>query len=179
VDYKKTDVVWISPLTDFSICEMDEVHWFINARIGYEYGVNVYISTQISRFPRQIVSFNVDYSIKTSNLQQMVDSVPQFAKYYTDGFVGYLAVDFLGIHKRNIHDKSDTYNVESINSDLRHHLSGLRRRSKCFFRKIENFIAALFVFINAYNKFGEAKMLYRLKRPNIGRELPFSVLDFL
>ena len=182
MDNKKTcgDLrVWISQFTDFSVSEMDELHWFMNARKGHEYGVNTYTMTQISRSPRQIVAFDVDNGIKNSALQRMVDSVPPFEKYFTDGYLGYLSVDFLGRHKRNVHNKNDTFTVEGINSDLRHYLSGLRRRSKIFFRKLETYLAVLWVFINAYNKFGEAKMLYRTRHPNLGRELPFSVLDYL
>lgn len=79
--------------------------------------------------------------------------------------------------------------VESINADIRHYISDLARKSRCFFRKIETLQAVLELFIDAYNKFGEAKLKYHVptkhKDPNNTKglhkyqDLPFSVLDFL
>ena len=83
---------------------------------------------------------------------------------------------------KNIFDKEDTHNVESINADLRHYIHGLHRRSRCFYRTLETFNAVLWLFVNAYNKFGEAKLKYRIRKnpdPNKRIEYPFSMLDFL
>jgi Fe2+ transport system protein B len=55
----------------------------------------------------------------------------------------------------------------------------LRRRSRCFFRKAETLIAVLNIFIDAYNKFGAAKMEYRQRHPDCGRDFHFSHLDFI
>lgn len=143
----------------------------------------------ISRIPRQIVAFNVDNSIKSKLIQQMVDSIPLAKKYFTDGGMIYLDVDFMGGHKQNIHNKKDTHIIEGTNSDLRHHISGLRRRSRCFFRSKETLKAVLTIFINAYNKFGEAKLKYQIpvvhkstyvtNKFHKFRYPPFSILDFL
>jgi hypothetical protein len=72
---------------------------------------------------------------------------------------------------------------------LRHYISGLARRSRYFFRKLETLQAVLEVFIDAYNKFGEAKLKYRVptkhkdqnntKGLHKYQDLPFSVLNFL
>jgi hypothetical protein len=88
-------------------------------------------------------------------------------------------VVYHGRHVRNCRDKSDTHNVESVNADLRHYIPILRRRSRCFPRKIETLKAVLEVFAEAYNAFGIAKMNFRQNRSPKSRELPFSVLDFL
>jgi IS1 family transposase len=143
----------------------------------------------ISREPRQIVAFAVEKDRKSWRIQGMVDSVPDARRYCTDGFNGYLDVVFPGKHIFNNWDKSDTYNVESINADLRCYLSGLVRRSRCFYRKIETLEAVLAVFINAYNKYGEAKLKYRKpvihkssypsSRLHEFRDTPFSIIDFL
>ena len=135
--------------------------------------------TMISRNPRQIVAFDVDISIKANLIQQMVNSIPPFEKYFSDGGTIYLDVDFFGGHKRNIHNKNDTYTVEGINADLRHYIAGLRRKSRCFFRKLETLKAVLYLFINAYNKFGEAKRVYRERRPNCGRDFGFNHLHYV
>ncbi len=165
--------MWISPLTDFKNFELDEVFWFINGRKRHEGGVNTFITTMISRFPRQIVAFDVDKSVKAKVIQKMVDSVSPAKNYFTDGGAAYLDVDFLGRHRRNTENKNDTHNIESTNADLRHYIAGLARRKRTFFRSRENLKAVLSVFIDAYNKFGEAKTKYTDRQP------PFSILSFL
>jgi len=145
--------------------------------------------TMISREPRQIVSFDVQYDKGSLRLQGVVDKAPYAKRYCTDGCVGYLDVVFPGEHIRNIRDKGDTHNVESVNADLRHYIAGLARRSRCFFGSLDTLRAVLEVFVDAYNRFGEAKMKYRVpvkhkssppaKHLHTFRDSPFSILDFL
>jgi len=171
--------VWISQATDFEAFELDEVFWFIRTRKAQEYGINTYVMTMISRKPRQIVGFAVEKTKAQDLIQGMINSTPAAQYYYTDGYPGYSEVAFPGYHIRNIRDKSDTHLVESINSDLRHYIPGLRRRSKIFYRTLETFYAVLFVFVEAYNRFGEAKLKYRTRHPSFKGDLPFSVFDYL
>lgn len=152
---------------------MDEVFWFTNTRKGQEKGINTYIMTMVSRFPRQIVGFAVDKSVNAKALQRIVDSTSSAKYYFTDGCSVYKDVDFLGRLKQNFENKSDTHNIESTNADLRHYIPTLKRKSRCFPRKRENLSAVLSVFVYAYNKFGEAKLRYTDKQP------PFSILNFL
>jgi len=77
----------------------------------------------------------------------------------------------------NAHDKSNTFTIEGVNSDLRHYIPILARRSRCFARNIETLRAVLEVVIEAYNRFGVAKM--KFSRNRTARGLPYSVLDFL
>ena len=133
----------------------------------------------LSREPRQIVAFDVDKSVNSVRIQEMVDNTLQAEKYYTDGGQSYLGVDFIGRHKRNICDKSDTHNIEGSNADIRHYIAGLRRRSRCFFRKEETLKAVLGIFSYAYNKFGSAKLHHRLSHPDCGRDFHFSHLDYI
>ena len=171
--------MWISPATKTDAFELDEVFWFIGRRKGYESGVNTFIMTMLSREPRQIVAFAVDNSVNAAAIQKMVDNVPQADNYFTDGGQSYLGVDFISRHCRNIHDKRDTHNIEGSNADLRHYIAGLRRRSRCFFRKVETLKAVLGIFVDAYNKFGAAKLEYRLRHPDCGRDFHFIHLDFI
>jgi len=163
------------------------VHWFTQKKAETETRENTYIMTMISREPRQVIGFAAAADKKSYRIQEFVDSAPEAMNYCTDG--GYLDVIFSGRHIRNVHTKKDTHNIESINADLRHHISGLARRSRCFFRSIETLQAVISVFVDAYNKYGEAKLKYR--RPVCHRSSttsshlhhfrvpPFSVLDFL
>ena len=165
------------------------MYWFTNKKSQSKTRENTYIMTMISREPRQIVSFNVQHDMKSFRLQGVVDNAPEAEVYCTDGGVGYLDVIFPGKHKRNIRDKSDTHIVEGVNADLRHYISVLARRSRCFYRSIETLQAVLEVFIDAYNRFGEAKLRYRIpvqhrdplnaKHLHKFRDTPFSILDFL
>ena len=84
-----------------------------------------------------------------------------------------------GRHIRNVRDKSNTFTVEGVNADLRHYIPLLARRSRCFPRKLETLYAVVAVFVDAYNKFGVAKMKFRQNRNPNARELLFSVLDYL
>ncbi len=171
--------MWISPQTKTDAFELDEIYWFIGKRKGFENGVNTYIMTMLSREPRQIVAYDVDNSANSTFIQQMVDNSPEAENYDTDGGRCYLGVDFLGRHRRNIRDKSDTHNIEGSNADIRHYIAGLRRRSRCFFRKVETLRAVLSIFFYAFNKIGAAKRDYRLRHPDCGRDFHFSHLDFL
>ena len=181
--------MWISPDTDFGTFELDEVYWYLRWKERTKTRENTYIMTMISREPRQIIGFAVDSSIKSRTLQSMVDSVPAAERYCTDGCPVYLDVIFGGKHIRNIDNKKDTHNIESTNADLRDYISGLARCSRCFYRKTETLVAVLAVFINAYNKFGHAKLKYRVpvihkspfpnKHLHKYRDTPFCLLDFL
>ena len=165
--------MWISSETDFSDFELDEIFHFINRRERTETKENTYIMTMTSRSPRQIVGFAVERMRSPEVIQQIVDSVSPAKTYHTDGYTIYRAIDFLGWHNQNNLNKNDTHNAESINSDLRHYIPGLRRRSKIFYRTLETFRAVLSVFIDAYNKFGE----YKLNRsPN---KVHRTIFDFL
>jgi IS1 family transposase len=150
---------------------------------------NVYLMTMISREPRQILGFQVARDKSAWRIQEIVDGAPEAKYYCTDGYLGYIDIVYPGHHIRNVHDKSDTHNVESINADLRHYIPVLRRRSRCFCRSIETLDAVISVFVEAYNKFGEAKLRCRVpvrhkspthrKHLHKFREVGFSVVDFL
>ena len=112
-------------------------------------------------------------------IQTLIDTAPPAEKYCTDGYFGYIDVVYPGKHVRNINNKNDTYTVEGVNADLRHYIPLLRRRSRCFPRRLETLQAVLQLFAEAYNAFGVAKMNFRQSRDPKSRELPFSLLDFL
>jgi hypothetical protein len=145
--------------------------------------------TMINPEPRQIMGFEVAMDKGAAHIQGIVDRAPWAKEYATDGYFGYCDVVFPGAHVRNVHNKSDTHNVESINADLRHYIPVLRRRSRCFCRKLETLQTVIEVFVDAYNQFGAAKLKRRVpvehQSPNHAkhlhkfRELGFSLLDFL
>ena len=153
--------VWISPKTETSSYQLDELWHFVSRRPRTETHENIYVMTMISENPRQIVGFMASHTKTAVEIQEIVDSAPAVDKYFTDGNYTYCDVLYPVEHIRNSWDKSDTHDVESINSDLRTYLAGLRRRSRCFYRKLETLNAVLALLVNAYNKFGEYKQRYR------------------
>ena len=165
------------------------MYWFIGFKALTKTRGNVYLILMISREPRQIVGYTVARDKAAERIQLIVDSVPDAEKYCTDGYYGYLDVVYPGRHVRNVRDKSDTHNVESVNADLRHYIPGLRRRSRCFYRTVETLEAVMSVFVDAYNKFGAAKLKCRVptvhksrrraKHLHKYRELGFSIADYL
>ena len=129
--------------------------------------------------PRQIVGFSAAFDKSPERIRSIVDDAPEARHYCTDGWNGYVDVVYRGQHIRNVCNKNDTFTVEGVNSDLRHYIPTLRRRSRCFPHSIETLQAVVQVFAEAYNRFGVAKMNFRRNRDPKSRELPFSVLDFI
>ena len=161
----------------FDTIEIDELYWYIERKSRTETRENIYLLTMVSRYPRQIVGFDVAYDKSPGRIQDMVDNAPSALKYCTDGYFGYIDVVYPGKHVRNTRDKSDTFTVEGVNADLRHYIPILARHSRCFARKIETLQAVMGVFVDAYNRFGKAKYLYRQR--HLRGELPFALVDFL
>jgi len=165
--------------TNYQILELDEMYWFVGKKPRTKTRENTYIMTMVSRLPRQIVGFDVAFDKSPKRIQAIVDNAPEAKNYCTDGWSGYVDVAYPGQYTRNICNKNDTFTVEGVNADLRHYIPLLARRSRCFPRKLETLKAVLEVFVEAYNKFGLAKMKFRQNRNPKSRELPFSVLDYV
>ena len=91
-------------------------------------------------------------------LGMAVGEVPMAVNYYTDGGTTYLEVDFMGRYRRNVRDKERYHEIDGVNADLCYYIARLRRHSWCFFRKQETLLMVLHIFVNAYNRFYEAKL---------------------
>ena len=153
------------------------MYWYIECKSKRETRENTYIMTAVSREPRQITGFEVSKDLSPERIQNIVDNSPPAKYYCTDGYLGYIDIVYPGKHIRNVRDKSNTFTVEGVNSDLRHYIPLLARRSRCFARKQETLRSVIEVFVEAYNCFGNAKFKYRETHRSL--EVPFSILDFL
>jgi IS1 family transposase len=140
-----------------------------------------------TRNPRQITAFAVTEKRTVLQIQAMVDSSPSANSYYSDGLTMYRDISYWGTH-RVAPGKSQTYTVEGANADLRHYLSGLARRKRCFYRSLETLTAVMRVFVHAYNRFGEYKAKFQKianhKTLSVSRlhkyaELPLGLTDFV
>jgi insertion element IS1 protein InsB len=126
--------------------------------------------TMVDRDTRCIVSWRVVWERTVAVAQDMVDSRPAAAVYFSDAFPSWEAVLYLqGAHVTLI-DKSQTYSVEGDNAELRHYLARLARKSRCFSRCILALQAAMKLFVYAWN----ARQLHKQRFPNY----PAHVKDF-
>ena len=112
-----------------------------------------YAITLVSRDTREIVGFDIACDKSRERIQRLVDRSVKARQYYSDAYSAYSEVCYESAHT-SLKDKSQTHTVEGVNSDLRHYIPSLRRRSKCFFRSLET---AKAVFVNAFNLFARAK----------------------
>jgi len=114
------------------------------------------VITFIDRESRRIAGHKVSESKDVETIQEIADTSPKAACYHSDGYSAYAETVYYGNHYAH-YDKSETYTVEGVNSDLRRYIPGFARRSKCFYRKIETVIAVMAVFVRAFNLFALKK----------------------
>ena len=118
----------------------------------------IYVITLVSRDKRQIVGYDIAFDKSRKRIQNLVDSSPKADRYYSDAYPAYSEILYDGLHT-SLKNKSQTYTVEGVNSDLRHYIPPLRRKSKCFFRSIDTMKAVFKIFVYAFNNFASAKFI--------------------
>ena len=123
--------------------------------------------TLVTRKPRQIVGFDVAHDKSEKRIQKIVDRSIKAKLYYSDANPSYQKVSYSGKHFF-FRDKSHTFTVEGVNSDIRKYIAALQRRSKCFFRSPKTFQVVLRVFVYAYNNFGQFKFDFPHLKSAIG-----------
>lgn len=161
-----------------------------NGRDVYPHRVEkneTYVITFIDRETRQIVGHKVSENKSAQIIQGIADSSPKAESYHSDGYAAYAETLYHGNHHAHL-DKSETYTVEGVNSDLRKYIPGFARRSKCFYRRLETVIAVMAVFVRAFNKFALKKYHTRKlachnpsckSRLHKYKESPFALIHFL
>lgn len=102
--------------------------------------------------------------------QQMVKQAPA-QQYYSDQFSLYDRLSYRRGHHLSLADKSETYSVEAGNAALRHYLTRLVRRSRCFSRCLTWLNRHLKAFAHAWNR----RQLHNRARPYDKRPL----IDFV
>ena len=127
--------------------------------------------TLVDRRTSCILGWAVDWERTEATLQQMVDTAPQAAYYFSDLFASYRRLIYAPGRYTPMPDKSETYRVEGDNAELRHYLARLGRRSRCFSRCIHALRAAIKLFVFAWN----SRQLYKSRYPNY----PAHVKDFI
>ncbi len=136
--------------TRVNVIEMDELYSFVERKNRF------YAITLVSRDTREIVGFDITFDKSRERFQRVVDNSVKARQYYYVAYSAYAEVHYEGTHT-SLKNKSQTYTVEGLNSDLRHYIPSLRRKSKCFFRSLETAKAVLKIFVNSFNLFAHAK----------------------
>ncbi len=139
-----------TPNTRVNVIEMDELYSFLERKNRF------YAITLVGRDTREIVGFDIALDKSRDLIQRLVDHSVKAHQYYSAAYSAYAEVRYEGTHT-SLKNKSQTYTVEGVNSDLRHYIAPLRRRSTCFFRSLETAKAIFKIFVNAFNLFARAK----------------------
>ena len=79
----------------------------------------IYVITLVSRDNRQIVGYDIAFDKGWERIQRLVDKSVKARQYYSDAYSAYSEVCYEGGHI-SLNNKSHTYTVEGVNSDLRH-----------------------------------------------------------
>ena len=114
-----------------NIIEMDKLYGFLKRKN------RIYVMTLVSRDKHQIVGYDISFGKSRERIQGLVDRSAKAQQYYSDAYSAYAEVCYEGRHT-SLKNKSQTYTVEGVNSDLRHYIPALHRKSKCFFSFYRN-----------------------------------------
>ena len=115
--------------------------------------------TVVDRATHCLLSWDAVSERSTANLQACLERAPQARQYYSDAFPAYDSL-YYGAPYEMRADKKETYSVEAVNSDLRHYLKRLARKSRCFSRRLDALLRNLQLFAYCYNQRQLAKQKY-------------------
>ena len=128
---------------------------------------SIYLITFVDRTTRCILSRSVDYS-RSSTVIKIFSTKPcKEAATHS----GYQTVLYWPATHYPMPDKRETYSVEGDNAELRHYLTRLAQKSRCFSRSEKAFRCAIKLFVFAFNK----RQLYKQKYP----QYPARLIDFV
>lgn len=105
----------------------------------------------VERYSGLIVGHAVLWKIDAYTLQDVINGLPQADCYYSDGWRAYQALKWPGQHEVSV-GKRDTHTIEGRNSELRHYLARLRRKTKCYSKKLEALAQAVKLFVWGWNR---------------------------
>ena len=113
------------------------------------------------------MGFDIAYDKNENRIQKIVDKSVKAKFYYSDANPSYQNVSYFGKHYY-FRNKSHTFTVEGVNSDIRKYIAALQRKSKCFFRSLATFKAVMSIFFIAYNSFVKFKFDFPQLKSAVG-----------
>ena len=117
----------------------------------------LFLIVLLDRYRRKIVGYDISYDKNPETIQKIIDTSPKANQYYSDGYTGYFNLNYHGGSYKSFNNKSQTHNIESVNSDFRKYIPCLQRKSKYFSRSLELLKVIFTVFVHVYNKFSSIK----------------------
>ncbi len=86
-------------------------------------------------------------------MQDLADQLPDAQRYCTDGLAIYPELIYPEGGEYVLSEgKAETYTIESMNANLRTYLGRLRRKSRCFSRKLAALWRAVRLFVWHHNR---------------------------
>ena len=107
--------------------------------------------TIVDRETRCLLAVQAVWHRSQSVGQRLVNQSPA-QQYYSDQFPLYDSLEYRRGYHLSLFDKSETYSVEGVNAELRHYLTRLARKSRCFSRCIDWLNRHLKAFAHAWNR---------------------------
>jgi insertion element IS1 protein InsB len=127
--------------------------------------------TFVERSTSCIVGWGLTEERDAPSLQALLDATPQAVWYYSDLFATYKTLLYSPGKHTPMPGKSETYRVEGMNSELRHYLKRLTRKTRCFSRCFRALQRTIKLFVFAWNR----RQLYRQRYP----DYPSHLIDFV
>lgn len=107
--------------------------------------------TIVDRETRCLLAVRAVWHRSQAVAQWLVNQSPA-QQYYSDQFPLYDSLEYRRGYHLSLFDKSETYSVEGVNAELRHYLTRLARKSRCFSRCIDWLNRHLKAFAHAWNR---------------------------
>ena len=107
--------------------------------------------TIVDRETRCLLAIQAVWQRSQAVAQGLVNQSPA-RQYYSDQFPLYDSLEYRRGYHLSLFDKSETYSVEGVNAELRHYLTRLARKSRCFSRCIDWLNRHLKAFAHAWNR---------------------------
>jgi len=104
-------------------------------------------------------------------IQEIVDNAPKTKQHYSDAFDSYDRLWYQLGRFQVPEGKTDTYSVESDNTEMRNYLARMAGSSRCFSRCPYTLACALCLFVYCYNR----RELYKQRYP----AYPAHIKNFL
>jgi len=118
-----------------------------------------------------VLSWDLIKERNTKTMQACLDQGPKAKHYYSDGFHYYPLLDYGSANHQANNNKSQTYSVESVNSDFRHYVRRFARRSTCFSKSLGALRDSLAFFVFCHNR----RQLAKHQFPHTN----FAISDFV
>jgi hypothetical protein len=108
--------------------------------------------TIVDRVTRCILDWTVNWHPSWEVMPPMVYRSHKARHYFSDAILPYNNLVYPPATQQSRQNKQETYALETVNSDLRHYLAQVARRSQYFSRSIDTLTQAVKLLVYCYNQ---------------------------